>query len=64
MHGTEPLGSEMTIQLNEYQDLMQHTLTSEQRMKLVLRTLRAVRPFYNGDSVQSLDAKVENRYYK
>jgi len=64
VHGTEPLGSEMTNQLNKYQNLKQYTLTSEQNMKLVLRTVRAVRRFYNGDSVQSLDVQVENRCYK
>jgi hypothetical protein len=54
----------MTNQLSEYQNLRQHTLTRAQKMKLLLRTVRAVRHFYNGDSLQSLDAQVENRCYK
>ena len=57
VHGTEPSGSEMANQLSEYQNLKQHTLTSAQRMKLVLRAVRAVRLLYKGISVQRLNAQ-------
>jgi len=40
VHSTEPSGSEMTDQPSEYQNLKQHTLTSAQKMNLLLRTVR------------------------
>ena len=40
VHGTVPAGSEMTDQLSEYKNFKQHALTSAQKRKLLLRTVR------------------------